>query len=145
MRMNGLPLTRRGAGRPMWPPADWTKRASPSPHLGLGLDHRVLDRRERDLAAAELQARDADAPAARVAALGDRAVVVDLDPGLELVGLAEEVVLLHRVEVEQPVERRLVVVGDAPLERQLRHALDRLGRDPGDGRDRRLDAHRPSP
>ena len=30
MRMNGLPLTRRGAGRPMWPPADWTKRTSPS-------------------------------------------------------------------------------------------------------------------
>src|SRR4029077_15279585 len=110
---------------------------------GLGLDHRVLDRREGDLAAAELQARDADAPAARVAALGDRAVIVELDPGLQLVGLAEEIVLLHRAEVEQPAVRRLVVVGDAPLERQLRHAFDRLGPGPGDRGDGRLAAHPP--
>ena len=34
IRMNGLPLTRRGAGRPMWPPADWTNLTQPSPISG---------------------------------------------------------------------------------------------------------------
>jgi len=122
--MNGLPLTRRGQAHVAACRLDEAHLAVA--HLGLGLDQRVLHRREGDLAAAELYTRDANAPAARVSAVRDRAVLVDLDPGLELVGLAEHVVLVHRVDIEQPVGRRLVVVGDSPLERQLRHPLDRL-------------------
>jgi hypothetical protein len=108
--------------------------------LGLGLDERVLHGREGDLAAAQLQPCDADAAAARVAVAGDL-VAVDLDPGLQLVRLAEEVVLVQHVEVDEPVVRRLVVVGDAHVEGQPVEALDGAEGDPRDGRDRGRQAH----
>ena len=62
--------------------------------------------------------------------------VLDLDPRAQLVRLAEGVRLVQLVEILDPVRRRIVVVGDPELERELRHALDRLGRDPRDRRDR---------
>ena len=58
--------------------------------------------------------RASSSSATGVAAALDRAVVVDLDPGLELIGLAEHVVLVHRVDVEQPVGRRVVRSGRRP-------------------------------
>jgi hypothetical protein len=61
--------------------------------------------------------------------------VFDVDVGAELVGLAEPVGLAELLEIAgaDPVGRRRVVVGDPELERDLGDALDRLGRDPGDG------------
>src|SRR5205085_10750474 len=40
-----------------------------------------------------------------------------------------------------PIRRRLVVVADAELERQLRHPLDRLGRNPRDRGDGSFESH----
>jgi len=34
IRKNGLRRTRRGAGSPMWPPADWVNLTQPSPISG---------------------------------------------------------------------------------------------------------------
>jgi hypothetical protein len=66
--------------------------------------------------------------------------VVDLDEGAQLVRLAEAVARPELLEIVDPVRRRLVVVGDAELERDLRRAADGLGRNPGHGGDGRFEA-----
>ena len=71
----------------------------------------------------------------------DDLVVLDLDPRFQLVRLTEEVGAVHRLEVVDPVRGRIVVVGDAERERQLRQPFDRLGRNPGNGSDGRVDPH----
>jgi hypothetical protein len=66
----------------------------------------------------------------------DDLAALDLDPGIQLVGLPEGVRLVEPVEVLDLLRRRLVVAGDPERERKLRHALDRFGRDPRHGGDR---------
>jgi hypothetical protein len=110
----------------MWPPADWTNRTHP--------EERVLHCGEGDLARAELDPGDADAALAGVALVDDLAVL-DLDPGLELVRLAEHVVLVEGLEIVDAIGRRGVVVRDPHLKGHLRHAGDGLGRNPGNRRD----------
>ena len=60
----------------------------------------------------------------------DDAAVLDVDECTELVRLAEAVIPAPGVEIVEHVRWRLVVVGEARLERQLGESLDRLGRDP---------------
>ena len=91
------------------------KRAQPSPTLRLGLDHRKLDRGKRDLLRLELRAVADQAPA-RLAVVDDL-VAVDLDPGAQLVRLAERILAAELVEVGKNVRRRCVVVRDGELER----------------------------
>jgi hypothetical protein len=83
--------------------------------LGLGLDHGELDRRERDLVSLELRA------CAQHVTTGlpivDDLVALDLDPRVQLVGLAKGVAPPQLVEVGDEVRRRLVVVRDRKLER----------------------------
>src|SRR5438477_4348523 len=112
--------------------------------LGLRLEQRILHGRKRQLAPPELDPGDADMAAAGVA-VERRLAVVELDPCTQLVRLAEGVRLAKSLEVFELVRRRLVVVGDAHLERELRHARDRLGRNPGDRRDGLLDSHGRTP
>ena len=64
-------------------------------------------------------------PATRLAVLGD-AAVLDVDPCPELVGEAEAIGVAQRVEGVDVVGRRVVVMGDAHLERHLGHSLDGL-------------------
>ncbi len=63
--------------------------------------------------------------------------VLHLDPGLELVRLAEAVGVAQPLELPaaEVGRRRLVVVADPELEGDLGHALDRLRGDPRDGGD----------
>jgi hypothetical protein len=70
--------------------------------------------------------------------------VLDLDPRTELVRLAEHVRLAEPVQALDPIRRWIVVMGDPKLEWQLGHAVDRLGRDPRQRSDRRLDTHAPN-
>jgi hypothetical protein len=79
--------------------------------------------------------------AAAGVAVERRLAVVELDPRPQFVRLAEGVRLTKRLEVLELVRRRVVVVGDAHLERKLRHARDRFGRNPGDRRDGLLNSH----
>jgi hypothetical protein len=60
--------------------------------------------------------------------------VLDLNPGLQLVRLTKAVGIAQPFEVAflEPIGRRLVVVANAHLERDLRQALDRLRGNPGD-------------
>ena len=74
-----------------------------------------------------------DQRAAGVACVDDLAAVVDLDPGAQLVGLPEAVGVAQRFQLVEAVGRWAVVARDPELERQLRHALDRLRRDPRNG------------
>ena len=111
------------------------------PDLGVVLERRQRDGRDAQLLGAELDPRDADVPAAHVPVALDRAVVAELDEALELVRLAEEVRLAHRVEILDLVGRRIVVVGHAHRERKLGEPLDGLGGNPRDGGNGRLDAH----
>jgi hypothetical protein len=60
----------------------------------------------------------------------DDAVVLDLDPGRELVGEPEPVGGPQGLEVVDGVGRWVVIVGDPGLERQLGQAADGLGGDP---------------
>jgi hypothetical protein len=83
----------------------------------------------------------AHVPAAEVPVPGDAAVVVDLDPGPQLVGEADGAGVEQALEVVEPVGRRQVVVGHPQLERQLHHSLDGLPRDPRHRRHRGLDPH----
>src|SRR6476469_6102519 len=77
--------------------------------------------------------RRADQAASLVAETDDRAVL-DLDPRLQLVRLAEAVSVPEapQIAVLEPIRRRVVVVADPRLERQLGHPLDCLGRNPRD-------------
>ena len=72
-------------------------------------------------------------------AVADDPSVLDLDERPELVRLAEPIRPAKLLEVVELVGRRLVVVGHAHLERDLREAGDGLRRDPGDRRDGRFD------
>src|SRR4026207_1839529 len=120
-----MPLPRRGGGggteRPAAPAPARRGRAAlaagglaePDPAVAdfrLGLQERILHGGEGDLAPSELDPGDAD-PALPELAVVDDLAVVDLDPGLELVRLAEHVVLLQRLKVVDAVGRRVVVVG----------------------------------
>ena len=105
------------------------------------LDRRQRDRGDAQLSRAELEAGDADVPSAQVAAVCDRALATELDERPQLVGLAERVRLPQRVEILDHARRRVVVVGDANRERELRQALDGLRWDPRDCSEGRFDAH----
>jgi hypothetical protein len=81
IRKNGLPATRRGAGKPARPPTVWTKRTRGLPDLGIrtqnlernpGNDH-VLD--------AETARRRAN-EASTLLAVADDPSLLDLDPPL---------------------------------------------------------------
>ena len=72
---------------------------------------------------------------AEVAGVHD-AAVLDLDEGAQLVRLAELVARSQLLEIVEVIRRRVVVVGDAELERDLRRSRDRFGGDPGHGRHR---------
>jgi hypothetical protein len=109
--------------------------------LGLRLKQRVLDGCKSELALPELDPGNPDVAAAGIA-VERRLAVLELDPRAQFVRLAEGVRLAKRLEILQLVGRRVVVVGDPHLERELRHARDRLGRNPGDRCDGLLDAHR---
>src|SRR5439155_17287428 len=102
----------------------------PVRHLGV-LKRRHGNGRDGHLLRSELEPGQSDAPATRVPVVDDLAVL-DLDPALQLVRLAEEIGPVHRVDVVDAVWRRSVVVGDADCERELRQSLDRLRRDPRD-------------
>ncbi len=108
--------------------------------LGLLAQVRERGRGERHVVRPELQGGRADAAAAGVAVVDDL-VVDDVDPGPQLVREPELVTRLEDGEVLDLVRRRVVVVGDPHGERELRRPADRLGRDPRDRGDRRLDAH----
>ena len=62
--------------------------------------------------------------------VGEQAAPADLDKGTELVCLAEPVGASELLDVAEAVRRRLVVMGDPQLERELGEAFDCLGRDP---------------
>ena len=98
--------------------------------------------RNREVLDPQSERRRADETPAFLAVTDDLPVV-HLDPGLELVCLTEAVGVAQLLEVTflQAVGRGLVVLPDPELERQLGHPLDRLGRDPGNRCDGRLDAH----
>src|SRR5205085_7059082 len=102
----------------------------------LAADRVVGDARDDDVLAPEAEGGRADVRLAALPVVDDPAVL-DLDPPPEVVRLAEAVLVAQPWEVAllQPVGRRVVVVPDPELERQLRQPLDRLGRNPGDGRD----------
>jgi hypothetical protein len=103
-----------------------------------------VDGRETNGGGAHADGRGADVAAPKVPGVHDP-TVLDLDERPELVRLAEPIRRPELLEVGQGVRRRLVVVGDAQLERDLRRAGDRLGRDPrdrGDGRLVTADSHR---
>ena len=60
----------------------------------------------------------------------DDSAVLDLDERAQLVRFAEAVARPELLEIIETIGGRLVVVGDAGLERDLRWARDGLGRDP---------------
>ena len=100
-----------------------------------GLERRLL---------AEAHCRRPHHRAAGVAVVDDRAAL-DFYPRAQTVREAEPVGRAQALEVVDHVGRRVVVVRDSHLERQLRHARHSFRRDPRDGRHRRLDAHRRPP
>src|SRR5262249_12742124 len=73
----------------------------------------------------------------------DDGAVFDLDPRPQIVRLAETVGVAEPSQIAgfEAVGRRLVVMADTELERQLRHSLDRLGRHPRTRADRAFYAH----
>jgi hypothetical protein len=99
-------------------------------------NHLELDTGDGDVREAEIEGRRADEPLSLVRVTDDFPVL-DLDRGDEMVRLAEPVLGAQTLEVTllEVVGRRLVVLRDAELERQLRHAFDRVRRDPGDRSD----------
>ena len=142
IRKYGLPLTSRGWGKPARPPTVWTKRTESSRTSG-------SDRRTSNATPGivmsftpKLKVVEPTSPAALMPVADDLAVL-DLDPGPELVRLAKAVRVTQPLEITlgQLLGRRVVVVPDPDLERELGHARDRLGRNPRDRSYRRLDAH----
>ena len=123
----------------MRPPAVCVKRTQRVPDRGLRLDHGELDGRERDLMRLELRA------VAQHAAAGlpevDDLVALDLDPRVQLVGLAKGVPAPQLVEVGDGFRRRLVVVRDRELERHRGQPVERREGKPRDGRCRRVEPH----
>ena len=77
----------------------------------------------------DLHGRRADVALAQMPRVHDPAVL-DLDERAQLVRLAEAVARSELLEIDETIGRRLVVMGDAGLERDLRWARDGLGRDP---------------
>jgi hypothetical protein len=112
-------------------------------HPRLGSENVERNARDRQTHGPEAESRRSHQAATRLAVVDDLAVL-DLDPRAEAIGLAEAVAGVQPLEIAflQTVRRWLVVVADAELERNLRHALDRLGRNPRDRCDRRLEPHR---
>src|SRR3954463_16432131 len=104
-----------------------------SGHLRVGAQNLERHPGHDDRLGPEAERRGTDEPASLVAETDDRAVL-DLDPRLQLVRLAEAVGVPEPLQVapRDPVGRRVVVVADPELERQLWHSLDRLGRNPRD-------------
>src|SRR5207247_8638231 len=90
-----------------------------------------MDGSEADRGRAEPHGRRPDVSAAEIPLVDDPAVL-DVDERPQLVGFPEAIGLAERLEVVDLCRWRLVVVGDAKFEWDLRQALDGLGRDPGD-------------
>ena len=65
--------------------------------------------------------------------MADDAAILDLDKGTELVCFAEAVGPPELLDVAQAVRRRIVVVGDPQVERELGEPLDRLDIRLGEG------------
>src|SRR6266508_4433906 len=114
----------------------------PVTNLGLWLQGLERNSLENKVLGPETEGRRTDETAAFVAVTDDLAVL-DLDPGPELIRLPKAICLAQPLEVAllEPIRRRLVVMADAELERDLGHALDGFRGNPGDCCDRRLDAH----
>jgi hypothetical protein len=105
----------------------------------LRLDHRELDGGEGDLLRLELRPVAEQAPAAL--AVVDDLGADNLDPGAELVGLAERIPPPELVEVREDLRRRLVGVRDGELERDDRDPVEGLERQPCDRRCGGVDPH----
>src|SRR5829696_4177521 len=133
-RMNGRPLTRRGAGRPVLAADGLDEANLVLAHLGVGPQGLEGDTLEDEILRAELERGRADVAVAFVPVVDDLAVL-DLDPGPEVFRLTEAVLVAQPREIAgaDPVGRRLVVMADPHLEGDLGHALDCLRGDPGDG------------
>jgi hypothetical protein len=141
---NGGLRTVRGAGTPVRPPAVCRKRTHPGPVSGSA----CLQRHRRDGdAGAERDRGRAQQPASGVAHVEDAAVIVDVDPCLEVVGEAEPVGITELFDrgawCPDRVGGRLVVVSQSRSEWQLGQSGDGFGRDPRHGGERAGDAHRP--
>src|SRR4029079_18150913 len=106
-------------------------------NLGLGPEGLEGDTLEDEIFWAELERRRADVARALMPVPDDLAVL-DLDPGPEVICLAETVFVAQPRESagSDPVGGWLVVVADPELEGDLGHALDCLRGDPGNGGDR---------
>jgi hypothetical protein len=138
--MEVRPAGNRSGHREADPAADGLREPDPAvADFRLGLDHRKLDRGERDLLHLELRPAADQAPAGL--AVVDDLIAVDLDPGAKLVGLAERIPAPQLVEVRNDVRRRLVVVRDGELERDDGDPVERRERKPGDRRRRGVDPH----
>jgi len=74
-----LPFDAARRGRPGAPTRGLLEANPVRSDLRLRLQRRVRDRRDRELARAELHPRDSDVPAAEVAVVDDRTCVVHLD------------------------------------------------------------------
>jgi hypothetical protein len=139
--MEVRPAGNRSGHREADPAADGLREPDPAvADFRLGLDHRELDRGERDLLRLELRSVADQAPAGL--AVVDDLVAVDLDPGVKLVGLAKRIPVPKLVEVWNDLRRRLVVVRDRELERDDWDAVERSEGKPGDRRCRGVDPHR---
>src|SRR4029453_15388956 len=116
------------------------------PAFGLVLDQRILDIREGKQLRPELHGGRTEVRFAGIAAVANRPPV-DFDPRSQLVCLTNSACVAQALEVAllDAIRRRVVVVGDPELERQLRHALDRFRGEPPDRSDRLHDPHADPP
>ena len=83
------------------------------------LERRHGDSRNGDFLRTQLQPRQSDPPAAGLPVVHDLAVL-DLDPRLQLIRLAEEIGPVHQFQVVDAVRRGVVVVDHTHGEGQLR-------------------------
>jgi hypothetical protein len=60
----------------------------------------------------------------------DDLAAFDLEPRFQLVRFTEEVGSVHRLDLVDPIRRRVVVVSDAEREWELRQPLNRFRRNP---------------
>jgi hypothetical protein len=113
-------------------------------NVRLGPERVEGDAGNRQVLDSEPKRRRSDETATGLA-LCDYSPVLDFDPRLQVVRLPKAVLVVEALEVAllEPIGRRVVVVSDAQLERNGRQAVDRLRRNPGERRYRRLDTHRP--